>query len=303
MRQTLRFDEPPPCAFAPPERIRCALMNIVVDTVPIEMSLPPGVSYHTPEEPSMTERRSVVDGGTSYDLTTLAPGLFEMRQSQSPSFELPADEDVIPPSGPRDEEQAFSEEPASFETPPDADEQADRVTGPEEEETLFPDASGEQATRLDDFTESEVALAPLPPLPVPVLAVNNGLSLTVGEMVAVTPEQLQFTGGEPCLLDVMILSAPLQGALVRDGFALTGGDVFTQEDIDLGRLHYRHDGGAEECDSFTFATPEGEVPATVFTILIEPTAPRLDPQRQRPARHRSGRLPHRGSPRRHDAVL
>ena len=69
----------------------------------------------------------------------------------------------------------------------------------------------------------------------------------------------------------MLLSAPLHGALLRDGFALTGGDVFTQEDVDQGRLQYRHEGGGEERDSFTFATPEGEVPATVFTLVIEPT--------------------------------
>ncbi len=68
----------------------------------------------------------------------------------------------------------------------------------------------------------------------------------------------------------MVLSVPLHGALVRDGFALTGGDVFTQEDVNQNRLHYRHDGGPQERDSFTFATPEGEVPATVFTFTIEP---------------------------------
>jgi hypothetical protein len=110
---------------------------------------------------------------------------------------------------------------------------------------------------------------PAPPRPTPVLAVNAGLRLAAGDTAPIMATQLRLSGGEPILIDVMVLSAPLHGALVRDGFALTGGDVFTQEDIDQNRLHYRHDGGAPERDSFTFATPDSEVPATVFAITIE----------------------------------
>jgi hypothetical protein len=105
---------------------------------------------------------------------------------------------------------------------------------------------------------------------IPVLAVSAGLALATGETVPITAAHLRLDGGEPVLLDVMLLSAPMHGALIRDGFALTGGDIFTQEDVNEGRLHYRHDGGTEERDGFTFATPEGEVPPTVFAITIEP---------------------------------
>jgi hypothetical protein len=106
---------------------------------------------------------------------------------------------------------------------------------------------------------------------VPELAVNAGLTLTAGETAAITTANLRLSGGEPALLDMMLLSAPMHGVLVRDGFALTGGDIVTQEDINDNRLHYRHDGGTVERDSFTFATPEGEVPPTVFGITIEPS--------------------------------
>jgi hypothetical protein len=95
--------------------------------------------------------------------------------------------------------------------------------------------------------------------------------------VALAAEHLALTGADsPFLIDILLLSPPRQGTLLRDGFALAEGDVFTQEDIDRGRICYRHDGAAGE-DGFTFATPEGEVPPTEFRFLIVATrhAPRL----------------------------
>jgi hypothetical protein len=123
----------------------------------------------------------------------------------------------------------------------------------------------------------QVSLPTLPPRPAPVLAVNSGMMLSTGDTAAITADRLRLTGGDPAMLDMMVLSAPLHGAIVRDGFALTGGDVFTQEDVNQNRLYYRHDGGTQERDSFTFASPDGEVEATVFAIRIEPTrrAPEL----------------------------
>jgi hypothetical protein len=105
--------------------------------------------------------------------------------------------------------------------------------------------------------------------PTPVLEVNAGLTLAAGDTTPISAAQLRLGGGEPVLLEAMLLSAPLQGALIRDGFALTGGDIFTQEDINENRLHYRHDGETQQSDRFIFATPDGEVPPTVFAISIE----------------------------------
>jgi hypothetical protein len=57
---------------------------------------------------------------------------------------------------------------------------------------------------------------------------------------------------------------------LREGFALTGGDTFTQEDVDQGKISYRHDGGDSTADQFTFATPDGEVQPTVFRLAVRP---------------------------------
>jgi hypothetical protein len=114
---------------------------------------------------------------------------------------------------------------------------------------------------------------PEPPAEEPaplVVEVNAGLTLTAGESAPITPDLLHVTGPrEPHLVELMLLSPPLAGAVLRDGFALTGGDVFTREDVDQGRVSYRHAGGDEAEDAFTFASPDGAVPPTVFAVTIK----------------------------------
>ena len=107
------------------------------------------------------------------------------------------------------------------------------------------------------------------------LQVNLGLSLACGEEVTISPAELRITGREP--IEVLVLAAPTHGALLRDGFALAAGDTFTQQDVEAGRLRYRHDGGEAREDRFTFATPDGEVQPTVFVLAVEPNrrAPEL----------------------------
>lgn len=109
---------------------------------------------------------------------------------------------------------------------------------------------------------------PPPPAVLPVLATLGDVTVQLGEQVALTREHLTLTGPEPALIDVMLLSAPEKGALLRDGFALTGGDMFTQDDIDRGRMAYRHDGEAAGEDRFVFATPNGEVPPTEGRVVV-----------------------------------
>jgi hypothetical protein len=108
----------------------------------------------------------------------------------------------------------------------------------------------------------------------PQLAISAGLTVAAGDTAAITSSHLRLSGCDPVLLDVILLTPPRHGALVRDGFALLGGDVFTQEDIDENRLQYRHDGGEHERDSFTFATSLGGATPTVFAIAIKPVPPR-----------------------------
>jgi hypothetical protein len=219
--------------------------------VPLEM--PPSFTYRTPDEDSPGPLPTVINGG-NYELANMGPGVFEVRQRPAPA-------EIAPGAGV--EERTNGEVPLDSSLPVETKIEEPAEAGVPRVEQETPEPS--RAAR-----ETEVCLDPLPPRPVPVLAVATGLTLAAGETVGITPAHLRLTGGEAVLLEMMILSPPLHGALVRDGFALTGGDVFTQDDIDQNRLHYRHEGGNDLADSFTFATPEGEVPATVFPLTIEP---------------------------------
>jgi hypothetical protein len=235
-------------------------LSVIRYGLTVETNLPPGISYHTPDAEPDFASRTVVEGG-GYELANLCPGVFEVRQVAPPPAEWPAPpleepetpESALPPELPQTEDLPLPA-PVAPPLPPEP-----VAAAPAEE------------------SREEVSLGPLPPRPAPVLEVNTGLTLAPGETAPITPEHFRLSGGEPCLLDVMVLSPPVHGAIVREGFALTGGDVFTQEDIDQNRIAYRHDGGKDEQDSFTFATPEGEVSATVFAITIAPTrsAPEL----------------------------
>ena len=172
-----------------------------------------------PDGPTRVTCGSVSDAGGSFELTNLAPGLYEVRQ---PAPSAPPAETMTP------------EEPIS------------ELTMPQ---------------RLDLRIE-----------------VNTGLSVEPGEKVCISADVLRISGASPFLIDLMLLSPPMFGVLLRDGFALTGGDVFTQEDIDGGRVSYRHEGDAVEgSDHFSFATPEGEIlPTEVeIQIVVRRRAPRL----------------------------
>ena len=55
---------------------------------------------------------------------------------------------------------------------------------------------------------------------------NVPLTLDIGETARIGTGQLRISGAESPLLDLMLLSPPVHGTLLRDGFALTGGDAF-----------------------------------------------------------------------------
>src|SRR5262249_11861484 len=133
---------------------------------------------------------------------------------------------------------------------------------------------------LEESVSEEPPVAAEVPPPVPlVLEACTGLTLAPGETAVLTPELLRITGGaSPFLSDIVLLSPPEQGVLLRDGFVLMSGDVFTQEDIDHGRMHYRHDGNlTAAADRFTFGTPSGEIPPHEFPVELLPVrrAPEL----------------------------
>ncbi|MFO0927523.1 MAG: cadherin-like domain-containing protein [Gemmataceae bacterium] len=100
------------------------------------------------------------------------------------------------------------------------------------------------------------------------LAALTPLQVRRGGTEALTADHLHVDGAESAfLVDLVLVDPPACGTLLRDGFALNAGDVFTQEDVDHGRLCYRHD-GATGADRFTFMTAEGDVPATAFPIEV-----------------------------------
>jgi hypothetical protein len=106
-------------------------------------------------------------------------------------------------------------------------------------------------------------------LPLPTVSVVGDLVAVWGEAVLLGPDVMQVTGLPPMLIDLILLQPPQMGTLVRDGFALGAGDLFTQEDINSGRIGYRHEGEQAGTDSFTFTTPAGEIPTTEIQIHIQ----------------------------------
>lgn len=101
------------------------------------------------------------------------------------------------------------------------------------------------------------------------LVALTSLPVQRGSSELLTPAHLCVIGAESSfLVDLVLLEPPAAGTLLRDGFALGSGDVFTQEDIDHGRIAYRHENAGALADQFTFMTAEGDIPATVFAVAV-----------------------------------
>lgn len=110
---------------------------------------------------------------------------------------------------------------------------------------------------------------PEPPRPPLHLACLGELHTIPGGTATVTPAHLSIAGAaSPFLVDITLLETPACGVLLRDGFALAAGDIFTQEDIDHGRIAYRHEGTGRADDRLIFATAEGDVPATALPVVV-----------------------------------
>jgi hypothetical protein len=73
----------------------------------------------------------------------------------------------------------------------------------------------------------------------------------------------------PELVGLVLCSPPSRGALLLDGFALGAGEAFTLADLCQGRLIYRQEGDTPGQDSFTLATPGGEVQAVEVPVTIQ----------------------------------
>jgi hypothetical protein len=137
------------------------------------------------------------------------------------------------------------------------------------------------------YPDSSVPAVPMAPpptieIPVPQLSVLGDLLVPWGECATLTPDVIHFRGPPPVLIDLLLLSTPHDGALLRDGFVLQPGDVFTQEDIDFGRIAYRHGGEQPGPDHFRVSTPNGDLPITEVQVLIAPAVGEI-PQSEVPS--------------------
>ncbi|WP_236025116.1 DUF4347 domain-containing protein [Arenibaculum pallidiluteum] len=148
------------------------------------------------------------------------------------------------------------------------------------------------ANNLSDTASITIEIAPLNDAPLVALTpdatdpvvtdsggtvrtgVNNPLTVAEGQtnvslkdhLAAVDPDnttvQRQFR----------ITDATDHGTLRRSGVALGVGSVFTQDDLDSGRITYTHDGSETVTDSFSFVVSDGVVKTAVarFDIIITP---------------------------------
>ncbi len=112
----------------------------------------------------------------------------------------------------------------------------------------------------------------------PDLAENSGLAVDQGRDVTVTSADLEVSDVDNTASQILftMTAGPANGTLALDGVTLTEGDTFTQEDIDSGRLAYRHDGSMHGEDSFQFTVQDGAggiIDATISMITINLNEP------------------------------
>ncbi len=123
----------------------------------------------------------------------------------------------------------------------------------------------------------------------PSITTNTGSSLNEGALDTITTSELDTTDSDTADadLDYTITSAVSNGVLFRDAnlngildvgdTTLSGGAVFTQADLQSGRVRYQHDGGETTTDSFGFSLSDG--PNTItgqtfsFTIAAQNDLP------------------------------
>ncbi len=68
-----------------------------------------------------------------------------------------------------------------------------------------------------------------------------------------------------------ITTAPVNGVLLLGGTALSTGSVFTQDDLDAGRVQYRHNGSETSSDSFSYVVSDGDYSANETTSFTQGT--------------------------------
>ena len=118
--------------------------------------------------------------------------------------------------------------------------------------------------RLGALTDGGLTIAPniKPVNDRPVSLATPSLTLAQGEALQIGANALshQDADDDPAALVYQVIDAPDHGALCvidqaalcADETALLPGGIFTQQDVDDGRLHYRHAGASAEADVFVY---------------------------------------------------
>ena len=117
------------------------------------------------------------------------------------------------------------------------------------------------------------------------LNLNEGLTVSEGASDTIDNSLLQADDPDApgAILTYTIITAPINGSLMRDGVTLMASDTFTQTDIDNSLITYEHDNSETSADSFDFtvATSNTTAPTATFTITISPVfdeVPNVDDQ-------------------------
>ncbi len=103
------------------------------------------------------------------------------------------------------------------------------------------------------------------------LIVSEGAAATIDSSLLLVTDDNDF----PSQITYSVVALPDHGELLLDGSALVSGGIFTQADINTGRLSYRNGGSEAALDRFTFTvqdsgTPVGTIAETTFSIGIIP---------------------------------
>jgi Cadherin-like/Bacterial pre-peptidase C-terminal domain/FG-GAP-like repeat/Bacterial Ig domain/Bacterial cadherin-like domain len=111
----------------------------------------------------------------------------------------------------------------------------------------------------------------------PVLVSSGPLTLTEGTSQTISNTLLRVNdeNNTPSELRYTLVTPPnaANGSLSLDGALITAGSVFSQADINRGKLSYRNNGGESLSDTFVFSLTDGQggnIANTTFTVNVVP---------------------------------
>lgn len=110
----------------------------------------------------------------------------------------------------------------------------------------------------------------------PILLTNNTLSLLQWKHELITPQFLEAIDSVsgPNDLTFTLISPPVNGFVQLDSVNLPVGGIFTQADINNGKVRYQHNGTSTTSDQFSFTVINangGWVGVPVFNVVITTT--------------------------------